>query len=107
MAKLAELCRKVPVAVKQSQIWGMIEQTYDIERIARHEQKQEKRCNVHRDAVAVCSTRRENIFAAGKENRPNRRRCTAHVSTGSVSDTIVTKRFGNSRLTCVCRTKIY
>lgn len=46
-------------------------------------------------------------FAAGKGNRPNRRRCTAHVSTGSVSDTIVTKRFGNSRLTCVCRTKIY
>lgn len=107
MAKLAELCRYMPVAVKQSQIWGMIGQTYDIDRIARHEQKHEKRCNVHRDAVEVCSTRMENIFAAGKENRPNRRRCTAHVSMGYVSDTIVTKRFCNSRLTCVCRTKIY
>lgn len=107
MAKLADLCRKVPVAVKQSQIWGMIGQTYDIERIARNEQKHEKRYNVHRDAVAGGRTRKENIFAAGKESRPNRMRCTAHISTGSVSDTIVTKRFSNSRLTCVCRTKIY
>lgn len=52
---------------------------------------------------------RESIFAACKGVR-TAKKAKNHFSreeAGTAKNMIITKRFPNSRLTCVCRTKIY
>lgn len=98
MAKLAELCRKVPVAVKQSQIWGMIGQTYDIERIARHEHRVERgeyRREQHERIFAECKGQ-----AMRKKRRSHVDRCGQGEYTGE-------KRFVGSYIHVACRVRIY
>lgn len=99
MAKLADLCRNMPVAVKSAQIWGMIGQTYDVERLARHD------CRVVRGEYRR-HEQPERIFAECK-GQAVRKKCRSHVDRCGQGEYTGEKRFVGSYIHVACRVRIY
>jgi len=49
----------------------------------------------------------DNVFAQCKEARPRKKKVQVRHENSSCGSVITVKRFENSRLTCVCKSRVY
>lgn len=94
MATLKELCVCVPEEVLRTQ------------RVYNYNMR---KCASAR-AILQALESETNVFDKCRQARPSRRKCHESASkeqAGRAKNMIVTKKFGNSRLTCVCMVKAW
>ena len=94
MASLKELCTSVPQKLLR------VQTAYNV--MQRMQESYKGRMN---DLASETE-----VFEQCRQARPMRKKCHESASkeqAGRINNVIVTKRFGNSRLTCVCMTKAW
>ena len=91
MATLKELCASVPKEVLRVQTCYNLNQR----KVASYKERMESLSN-ERDVFGVCKQARP------KKKWHNR---ASTIEAGTMGSMTITKRFSNSRLTCVCKTR--